>query len=257
VLSSGSRGNAALVRAGDTSLLIDAGLPLEELDQRFESARFAPSQLDHVFVTHGHLDHARSAGRIARRERATLHCAQAVMRNGSIRRCKRLATLAIGHATPVQGRAGDDDVRITPVILPHDADPTVAFRVEHGERCAAIATDFGTPRDEVARALRGAHVLVLEFNHDEGMLHSGPYPPALRRRIAGGGGHLSNAQSARMLIAMAGPNLHTLVLAHLSEVNNTPERALEAAHGALAILGMTHVQVLVARQDEIGPNLAV
>jgi phosphoribosyl 1,2-cyclic phosphodiesterase len=257
VLASGSGGNAALVRAGDVSLLVDAGLSGPELEARLNAARLGHAGLDHVLVTHGHLDHARSAGLIARRHRALLHCSEAVMDNASIRRHKRLATLTIGSSAELPDARQQDAVRVTPVEIPHDAPPTVAFRLEHEGRCAVILTDMGTPRPEVAARLRGAHVLVLEFNHDERMLALGPYPAALKRRIAGNAGHLSNAQAARMLCGLADERLHTLVLAHLSAHNNSHELALEAAHGALASLGLAGVRVLVAAQDEIGENLEV
>ena len=113
---------------------------------------------------------------------------------------------------------------------------------------------------EVVKCLsgRGAAVArVLGVKADRSLLASGPYPPALRRRVGGPRGHLSNEEAAAMLLLMAGPELHTLVLAHLSTTNNTPERALEAAQRALFGLGLAHVRVLVAAQDRIGENLAV
>lgn len=257
VLSSGSGGNAALVRAADTALLVDAGLPGPAMEERLAAARLGHGALEHVLVTHGHLDHARSAGVLARRYRTLLHCSEAIMSNASIRRHKRLATLTIGRESVLENARGSDGVRVTPVEIPHDAPPTVAFRFEHDGRTAVILTDMGVPRPEVAARLRGAHVLVLEFNHDARMLAEGPYPAVLKRRIAGNAGHLSNEQAARMLRDMADGNLHTLVLAHLSAHNNTPELALAAAHGALDAAGLRGVRVLVASQDEVGENLAV
>jgi phosphoribosyl 1,2-cyclic phosphodiesterase len=257
VLSSGSGGNAALVRAGETAVLVDAGLPLAELDLRFAAAGFAPSNLDHVLVTHGHLDHARSAGALARRERALLHTAAALQSNASIRRSRNLATLTVGGEARLSGRRGDDGLAATSVPLPHDALPTLAFRFDHAGRRAVILTDMGVPRPDVASALRGAHVLVLEFNHDPAMVRRGPYPPVLQKRILGNAGHLSNEQAAAMLDLLAGAELHTLVLAHLSEKNNTRELALEHAHAVLARRGLGHVRVLVAEQHAAGPNLEV
>jgi len=257
VLSSGSGGNSALVCAGDACVLVDAGLPGFEMERRMEAARLGHAGLDHVFVTHGHLDHARAAGLVARRHRATLHCAEALMHNASIRRHRRLSTLRIGSPMSAPSARGDQGLLLTPVELPHDALPTVAFRIECDGRVAVILTDMGVPRDDIARRLAGAHVLVLEFNHDLELLESGPYPPALKRRIAGDAGHLSNEQAAHMLRALASENLHTLVLAHLSEHNNRPDIALETAHATLDSLGLSRVKVLVASQDEVGPNLAV
>ena len=257
ILGSGSKGNAALVRAGDTHVLLDAGLSIRALEARLEAARVPLRKLDHVVLTHGHLDHARSAGAVARKVNARLHCCQGLMRNASVRRAPRITTLPVGRPlelTDVHGRGG---VFLTAVAIPHDADPTVAFRLEHEGRVAVLATDLGRADPMSARALGGAHLIVLEFNHDREKLQSGPYTAALKRRIGGSRGHLSNAQAADMLRLLAGPELHTLVLAHLSETNNTPELARAAAHAALAMLGRLDVRVLVASQHSIGPNLVV
>ena len=264
VLSSGSAGNAALVRAGETHLLLDAGLPVDELYARFEAARVQPARLDHVALTHGHLDHARASGQLSKKTGATVHCCERLMRNGSLRGARRLAALTVGSDTRLEGRFGDDGLSLRPVLIPHDAEPTVAFRIEHtqpeergGTRVAVLVTDMGRPDPHVARALAGAHVAILEFNHDPAMLSRGPYTAKLKRRVAGDRGHLSNAQAAEMLERMAGPELHTVVLAHLSLTNNTAELAEAAARQALERAGRTNVRVLVASQDEPGPNLAV
>jgi phosphoribosyl 1,2-cyclic phosphodiesterase len=191
---------------------------------------------------------------IARKHRARVHCSESMMSNSSIRRCRDLATITVGGGEQVDGV---EHLRVVNVALPHDAHPTVAYRIEHAGRTAVVLTDMGRPDDGVARMLRGAHVLVLEFNHDLEMLENGPYPPALKKRVAGNAGHLSNEQGAQMLRKLADENLHTLVLAHLSEKNNRPELALEAAQRTLAEMGLGHVRVLVASQHEIGENLAV
>jgi len=256
VLSSGSGGNATLVRAGELALLVDAGLRMGELRERLVAARLPFRGLDHVLVTHGHLDHARSAGALAKRHMATVHCPGAILTHRSVARAPRQVALRIGVEAEVTGPGGEV-LRYTPVELPHDCDPTVAFRIDHGERRLVVLTDMGKPSEAVARALQGAHVLVLEFNHDRRMLAEGPYGDALKKRVAGERGHLSNDDAALMLAALAGPQLHTLVLAHLSETNNTPALATEAARATLTGLGLDHVEVLVASQHEVGPNLAV
>ncbi len=257
VLASGSEGNSTLIRAGETNLLVDAGLSKADMEQRLDGARLPTAGLDHVVVTHGHLDHARSAGAIARRDRATLHCAESMMSHASARRSKRLSAITIDRPFEVESRRGGDAVQLTPVGLPHDCDPTVAYKVEHGGRVAVILTDMGQPNDAVAERLAGAHVLVLEFNYDPELMRVGPYPAMLQRRITGNRGHLSNEQAGMMLERLAGPELHTLVLAHLSLKTNRPELALEIARSTLDRLGLGHVQVHVASQHESGPSLAV
>jgi phosphoribosyl 1,2-cyclic phosphodiesterase len=257
ILASGSEGNSTLIRAGETNLLVDAGLSKADMEARLEGARLPTGALDHVVVTHGHLDHARSSGAIARRERATLHCAESMMRHASARRSPRLAAITIDRPFEVESKRGGDTVQLTPVGLPHDCDPTVAYRVEHAGRVAVILTDMGSPNDQVAERLAGAHVLVLEFNYDPELMRAGPYPAMLQRRITGSRGHLSNEQAGSMLERLASSALHTLVLAHLSLKTNRPELALEVAVKTLERLGLGHVRVLVASQHESGPSLEV
>ncbi|MEO2092728.1 MAG: MBL fold metallo-hydrolase [bacterium] len=257
VLSSGSKGNATLVRAGDLQLLVDAGLGVRALSERFAAAHVGPRNLDHLLVTHGHRDHSRSAGAVAKRQHAVLHAAEAILTHRGLARAPDKHALRIGRAHTLLPERGEGEVTYTPVLLPHDCDPTVAFKLEHEGRCAVILTDIGQPCPEVARHLKGAQLLVLEFNYDAQMLREGPYPETLKRRISGGRGHLSNVQAAKLLGQLAGPDLHTLVLAHLSAHNNTPGLALAAAQEALAGLGLERVRVIVASQDQVGENLAV
>lgn len=259
ILSSGSEGNSALLRAGEIVALCDAGLTRLEMDRRLKAARLASGAIEHVLVTHGHLDHSRSAGLVARRERATLHCALNLMTHASVKRAQRFSTISPGAEFALaSARGGADELRVKPVLLPHDCDPTVAFRFEHEGRVAVVLTDMGRPDDAVARELQGAHLLVLEFNWDPELMERSPYPAALRRRISGDRGHLSNAQGAAMLERLASDRLHTLVLAHLSKKTNRAEIALETAHSALARLGLDgRVRVVVASQDEAGETLEV
>jgi phosphoribosyl 1,2-cyclic phosphodiesterase len=257
VLGSGSEGNALVVRAGDLTVMIDAGLGVRTLSERFETAHVSPRQIEHLLITHGHLDHSRNAGAIAKRQRATIHCSEKIMGHRSISRAPELVALRMGHNFELNAERGEGTLTYRPALLPHDCDPTVAFRLEQEGRVAVVLTDMGRPDTTVARELRGAHLLLLEFNYDPEMMRLGPYPAFLQKRITGGRGHLSNAQAAEMLGLLAGPELHTLVLGHISAKNNTCELALETAQQALEELGLAHVRVLVADQHAVGENLKV
>lgn len=262
MLASGSGGNAVLVRAGELTLLVDAGLALDELEKRLEAARLGPRRLDAIALTHGHLDHARAAGELARKCGARLYCSESVMSNASVRGAKTFHALPVGGTVTIHARQGRDELTLQAIPLPHDAEPTLAFRLEHAGRRAAICTDMGAPERSAAQALADVELFVLEFNHDAEMLARGPYSDALKRRVGGPRGHLSNAQAAEVLRWAVGakgkpPVLHTLVLAHLSATNNRPELALASARGVLHELGLERVRILVAEQDRPGPSLEV
>ena len=250
VLGSGSRGNSALLWADETVILIDAGLPIRTLTDRLAATGIGFKAIDHILVSHGHLDHSRSAGILAKRHGAMLHCAAQIQEHPSVKRAPDKQDLPINGRTTLEPRRGSEAVELTTVKIPHDCEPTVAFRLEHKGRTLSFLSDMGEPRDDVGKALANPQLLVLESNYDEGMLRDGPYPDSLKRRVRGVGGHLSNEQMAIMLTRLAGPELHTVVLAHLSAKNNLPELALEAAQGALAQMGRSDVKVIAASQDD-------
>ena len=116
---------------------------------------------------------------------------------------------------------------------PHDAAGSVGYAVTGGGARMALATDLGHLTPQVWDAARGADLLVCETNHDEDWVRSGPYPYALQNRILGDRGHLSNEASAEFAVSLAAAGTHTLLLAHLSPENNTPERARTVVQGAL------------------------
>ena len=258
MLSSGSGGNAVLVRAGELCLLVDAGLPIDELEQRLAQVRLPLHRLDAIALTHGHLDHARSAGLLARKSGARLYCSERMMSNASVRGARAFHALAgqcDGHGARAsrarRARAhARSRCRTTRIRRTRSGSSTPG-----GARRSAPT--WARPSEAAARALADVEILVLEFNHDAEMLASGPYSPGLKRRVGGPRGHLSNEQAAEVLRRSAGAGLHTLVLAHLSRTNNRPELALESAHGVLAERGLGHVRVLVAAQDQPGPSLEV
>lgn len=255
VLSSGSKGNSSLVRIGEGGILVDAGLGPRAMRERWAHLQLGPKALEHVLVTHGHLDHSRSAGALARRQNATVNCAPAMTTHRALARAPRYAQLHAGGEQELACQMGA--VRVRSALLPHDCDPTLGFRLEFEGRRVVILTDLGKPDAQVAKHLSDPHVLLLEFNYDEELLARGPYPEALKRRVSGDRGHLSNRQAQEQLALMAGPSLHTLILGHLSEKNNTPELAAQAARNELARMGREDVRVIIARQDKALASIEV
>jgi len=229
VLGSGSRGNAILMQAGSTRILVDAGFAPRTIGRRLEMIGVAPQSISAVVVTHEHIDHSRGAAGAAKRWGWTVFATA-----GTVGACLDLAE------TPVQtigltGHFSIDDFEIDTVRTSHDADEPVAVVATcraTGAR-AAIVYDLGLMTENVHRAVDRADVLVIESNHDPEMLRNGPYPRILQRRIASRHGHLSNRSAAIATARCVHRDLKQVVLAHLSEVNNTPEIAGTAMREAL------------------------
>ena len=237
VLASGSSGNALFLRAGETRILVDAGIPAARIERGLAELGESADALDAVLLTHEHADHVRGlSGLLAPRPELP------VLATRGTRRALESARGADGRGpVPAWGGALEaarglslGQLRLRPFPLPHDAAEPVGFRIEAGDRVIGLATDLGTSTPVVERSLAGCSVLVLEANHDLDMLARGPYPPFLKRRVASRQGHLSNAQAASLLSRLAGPALRHVVLAHLSRTNNAPDAALRAVAPALA-----------------------
>jgi phosphoribosyl 1,2-cyclic phosphodiesterase len=229
VLASGSGGNACYVETNQTKLLIDAGLSCSECLKRLRGVGVTPERLDGIFITHEHGDHIRGTGALARRLRVPVY-----INNGTLRRGLR----SLGNiAQPVIIRTGQPmtvkDLLVETFTKCHDAaDPMGIVITSRGIRMGII-TDLGRSTAVVEDRLKGCRALVMEFNHDERMLEEGPYPLHLKRRIRGPDGHLSNDQAKELLMTVSHEDLSVVVLAHLSETNNLPEKALEVSMGGL------------------------
>lgn len=245
VLGSGSRGNCTYIGDGVHGVLIDCGISTRQVMDRMAAVDLAGAPIDAVLITHEHSDHVGAAAVLDRRISSDAgNCVPFHMTAGTRRRLNprvtpRNVTIArAGQAFAVGG------LRVEPIAIPHDTDEPVAYLVEAGGVQVGVITDLGHPTTTVTRAFARLDVAVIEFNHDPRMLEDGPYPWQLKQRIRGSHGHLSNEQAAE-IVACAGPGLRQMVLAHLSEENNTPEHARIAAEDALAEIGRGDVGVLV------------
>jgi phosphoribosyl 1,2-cyclic phosphodiesterase len=209
---------------GSTRIAVDAGFGTRNLAKRMREAGIAPESVSACILTHEHMDHAKGAAAARKKWKWTLAATSLT-----------LAAVGVPHATrhvaPMDyGQpALFGDARVTLVQVSHDAVAPAAVLVEDcisGARIG-IAYDLGIIPPGLAESFALLDILVLEANHDPGMLRAGPYPPHLQDRIAGSRGHLSNHQSAEFAGQVVHPGLRAVVLAHLSEQNNTPLAARE------------------------------
>jgi len=240
-------------------VLIDCGLSTKRILLRMEEIGLADAPIDAVVVTHEHSDHAGSCRVLCKRlEKLRGRPVPFYMTQGT-RDALKESMIPKHLELAVAGqsfRVGH--LVVDPFRVPHDVADPVAYRIGLGERWVGVVTDLGRPTTLVSEKLRTLSIAVLEFNHDLEMLLDGPYAWPVKQRIRSSHGHLSNAQAGELLSESVGDALEHLVLAHLSDENNHPDKALRCAVQALHAAGADdRVTVHVARQDSALPPLRV
>ena len=230
-LFSGSSGNATLLRAGGTSVLIDAGKSLRAVLRALGEAGVSPQDIAAVFVTHEHSDHVSALPQLAMHEGFPIHAAADTA--DSLADAESVSSVLVRHPPLYTEQIGC--LTVTSFLLPHDSLCHVGYILRDGDGDAfCVATDMGHICGAVKEALAGCRGALLESNYDETMLRCGAYPAWLKARILSPRGHLSNADCASLAAYAASCGVASIALGHLSAQNNTPELVRASAETALA-----------------------
>jgi phosphoribosyl 1,2-cyclic phosphodiesterase len=229
VLSSGSKGNSIYISNGLTSILVDAGLSGKEIERRMLTRKLDPKSLTGIVVSHEHSDHAKGVGIISRRFKLPVYISPKTAQAASLQIGKPHQTIHFecGRSFKIQ------ELEIRPFSTSHDAEDSAGFTICYKDQKIGLATDLGVATGMVKEHLSGCNLLILEANHDSDMLINGPYPWHLKQRIKSRNGHLSNEDSCNLLGKVLHKDLAWVILAHLSEQNNHPEKALRTVSQAL------------------------
>ena len=251
VLGSGSSGNAVLIECGESRVLVDAGFGTRTLATRLETIGIAPASIEACIVTHEHTDHIKGAAAGARRWGWKVYAS-----DGTV---DAWPELQASNCVRVSSGASIDlsRVRVTTYTTPHDAVSPIGVRVTsmNTGASAVVCTDIGHVSDGVRALCADADLLVLESNHDEGMLRAGPYPPSVRARIGSRTGHLSNRACAGLVRDVMHVNLAHVVLAHLSENCNDHGLAHTTTADSLRRTRFRGRLSVAMQHDVVGPFL--
>lgn len=234
-LYSSSKGNCTLLVSNGRGLLIDCGVSRAQILAAVESAGLAMEAIDGLLLTHEHSDHIKALPMLLKHG-----CPQIFATGG---------TLNAAEAAGIDHRGEPFDIsnfHIIPIPTSHDVADPCGYRIEVEGKALAIVTDTGRITPAMQQHLCGCDLIMLESNYDPDMLENGPYPLALKRRIASNRGHLSNNDCAAMLalLALEG-DMKTAVLAHLSDHNNTPLTAKMAVMNTFAQYGIEDIDLEV------------
>jgi len=245
-LQSGSNGNCVYVETQGVRLLFDAGISGIQAQQRLARKGYDIASVDAVLISHDHSDHTRCLGVYQRKFHLPIYTTEATL--------AAARSLKLGRLGPVEHfRAGDvlefGPVRVETLPTPHDGADGVAFVVDDGQHRLGVLTDLGHVFADLATTISTLDAVLLESNYDPQMLAQGPYPPHLKQRIHGPGGHLSNREAAELLCRGAEARLRWACLGHLSEENNCPDLALRTHRQILGDQLPLHVASRYAESD--------
>lgn len=222
VLASGSTGNCTIVRHGDDAVVVDCGISKKRVLGALGELGIAPSQVRGIVLTHEHRDHCGGVGVLSRGLKVPVYATAGTL-GASREVMKELAGFVeVDERQPF--RIGSLQVEPFPTF--HDAANPFAVVLRPGDGdgpALAVVTDLGFVSTLAFERLKGVRTAVFETNHDPAMLQDGPYPWHLKQRISGRQGHLDNTTSARALARLYEAGLRQVLLAHLSETNNTPD----------------------------------
>ncbi|MGN0306163.1 MAG: MBL fold metallo-hydrolase [Lachnospiraceae bacterium] len=260
-IASGSSGNCIYVGTQATHLLVDVGISGKRTESGLNSIGLSGRDLDGILITHEHSDHVSGLGVMSRKYHIPIYATAGTIE--AIRRSSSLGKIDEELFVPIEADSTFTlkDILVSPMSTSHDAIQPVAYRFRHGKQKIAIATDLGTYNDYTVECLKGMDLLFLEANHDVNMLQVGPYPYALKQRILGDRGHLSNERSGQLLEKLLHDKLQAVVLGHLSKENNLPQLAYETVRVELA-MGKTGYRgdefpITVAKRDEVSDKICI
>ncbi len=243
VLASGSKGNCTLVRTKNHRILIDAGMSLKYLEDRLRENEVLLQDINYIFLTHTHIDHVKALNNLVKKYKPTIVISQKML--DDLKFLEKYPCISILENDFVL-----DDVLIESISTSHDASDSKGYIITENSSSLVIITDTGYLNQKHFSKLKNKSLYVFESNHDIEMLMHGRYPSWLKKRVLSDVGHLSNDSAAFYLSKLIGSDTKKIILAHLSEENNTPELALKNIEEYFSKENIQFSEIIVAKQNE-------
>ncbi len=219
-LGSGSKGNGTLIKADETTVLLDCGFALSETEKRLAKLDCDAATINAILVTHEHGDHSSGVGKLSRKYNLPVW-----LTAGTRHACKD-TDFSSTHLIDPHVVFNIDEMEVQPFPVPHDAREPCQFVFSSNKRRLGILTDVGKVTPCIIEHLDGVDALLLECNYDDHQLRTGSYPQMLKNRVSGNYGHLDNQQSRYILDRIETKNLQFLIGMHMSEKNNNVEEVM-------------------------------
>jgi len=246
-IASGSKGNCSIVLCNNTNIIIDMGISYLTLKRSLEENSLSFEQFAGILITHSHKDHINGLKSLIKHTNLTVYIPEKMYPD--------LEEIVPPHRCKfIEDKFEIQDVEVELIHTSHDAPCSVGYIISFDNKSLVYVTDTGYINRKYLAKMVNMDIYVIEANHDEIMLMDGPYPRFLKERVISDKGHLSNKTTAKYLKKIIGKNTKCIILAHLSEKNNTEEKALEAVREEL---DNNSINVIVAKQKEESPMIEV
>ena len=241
VLSSGSKGNTTYIETPKAKILIDCGNSSKYIIEKLNSINVDPNELDAILITHTHVDHVKGLPVLLKHINPKVYITEEML---------PLMDYLTNYEFITENKFIIKDMTIEIIKTSHDVESSVGYIVNNDDKSVVYITDTGYINKKYYDLLKNRNVYIFESNHDVEMLNNGRYPFELRQRILSDKGHLSNYDSAKYLAKFIGPNTKKIILAHLSEENNTETLAIEALTNRLKKEKITFDDIIIAKQNK-------
>ncbi len=244
VLSSGSKGNSVLVQTSNTKILIDLGVTCSYMEEKLRELEVDPNDIKAILITHTHVDHVQGLKVFLKKYHPKLYVNKVIL---------SLLHEYIENFEYVLYENPSfkiDDIEVNVIKTSHDAKGSVGFIIRNDDKSLVYITDTGYINNKYFKVLSNHNLYIMESNHDVEMLMNGRYPFHLKQRILSDKGHLSNADASFYLSEFIGDNTNTIVLAHLSDDNNTYDLALNTLSNVLTSKNKKVKNIIVAKQKQ-------
>ncbi len=225
VLASGSKGNSTYIETEKVKLLIDIGVTFSYLSQELEKISVVPNDLDGVLITHTHSDHIKGLQSLVKKTNLLVYITEGMIP-------EIIEKVPSTNLRILSSKNNIEDLSVECIPTSHDVE-SVGYLIQSRESSLVYITDTGYINRKYLKQLENKEIYIIESNHDEKMLMNGPYPYILKQRIISDKGHLSNTTVAGYLKNLVGDNTKYIILAHLSEKNNTEELAYQTTRDVL------------------------
>lgn len=240
VLSSGSKGNTTYIESDNTRILIDVGNSAKYVKEKLEDIGVEPEDIDAVLITHTHVDHVKGLKVFNKKYDAKIYITDIMLKSLDY----------LDNYCFLSDDFDINDIHVTAIKTSHDAPDARGYVVSSGDKSIVYITDTGYINKKYFDLLKNRDLYIMESNHDIEMLNNGNYPFNLRQRILSDKGHLSNYDSAKYLSSFVGNNTKCIMLAHLSEDNNTENLAYETLINRLEMDNIKIDKIIIAKQNE-------